>query len=276
MSELSEKQILDGPKRFSADKLAATDQAGRNQSVPLSSKWNPMTPSNFSYNAANRIDVSNINVLAQFLQGDKLKIKQTDSNDYKYFQLVQPNAGYILIAGGDNYSLTDNDIIELYMSREEQLIDWPLEIDFVYSNMNLVMIPQSGIGSSTNGKADCYFKIGREGIEISYETTTSISTSGNAINSYLYTQIPSDLIVPSGNANDQVPFPSSKIGFVRNTALSAIGMTVLFYASTSVDAGYEWPDYVQVLSVQYGTTKFGNAGGSSSMSIIGGIKYSFK
>lgn len=275
----------DGRKYFPNNQLEASDKSGRVNYQSLIEDWGGMLVDYFAFNTANRIEIDDtmVDVLASFQVGDRLRILQNDSADYKYFFVVVVGEDYLLIAGGDNYTFTSSPIIEIAFSRYPTPFGWPAN-NFVYSSVALIMYPTSGIGASIDGTADAFFSIDNGRITISYRTVDAITTSGDAVNHYCFAEIPEPLQVPSGDAADQNVFPTIQTGYADNADdfLVGIGSLVIFEGEVQLGGSfgqdiYPWPDYAAIRMGPYADHKFGNASnsGNSAIAINGSITYTF-
>lgn len=277
------KIVTDGNKYFPNEQLQPADKSGRKHYSSLIESWNPMLVSYFSYSSATRIDIDTSLLKPEdaFQVGDHIRIFQQGDTDYKYFFLTYRGEDHIRIAGGDNFVFNNQPILEIAFSRDDNQIDWP-STEFVYSGMDLVMYPSSGIGASVNGAADAYFSVEDGKIIISYKTTDAITTSGNALNHYCFAEIPDALVVPTNNPSHQVVFPTITIGFADNLDdfLVGVGSLVIFEGRAQLggDFGqtqYAWPKWAAIRMGPYADHKFGNASnsGNSVITIYGTISY---
>lgn len=126
MADIEETQTIDGKTRI-VEKLAASDTIGREQFQPLSTDWIDMNTSLFTYGSPISITLGTFDSNVYFQVGDKLRIKQADSENYKYFYVMGTPAGELKITSGDSYNFTNSAIIELALSRVGNPYQFPDE-----------------------------------------------------------------------------------------------------------------------------------------------------
>lgn len=273
--------VNDAVLRKSSSKISSIDTQGRDQIAMLDRGWSDIDASHFSFINANALGTDFI-ATDFFEVGDKLLIDQASR---KFFWVVDVQSDHLVIAGGDTYTFTNTAINRIAFSRIYPIPEgWP-STGFFYANMALIMFPSGGTGASVNGTATAYFEVKDGVINVSYSTNTVISTSGNAVNHYVFAQVPSPLIVPSTAPSDQVVFPKIQTGYADNSDdfLVGIGSLIIFEGQVQLggtfgQATYPWPQYVAIRMGPYADHKFGNASGSgnSTISISGNISYYFR
>lgn len=242
---------------------------------PYVGDWYDFNPADFTYSSATvvNVDSSALDLLNLLDSGYKIRMKQTGDPNYRYFYVLYKTATTIILVGGDNYVVANLAITEIAFSTLPDPSGWPLASSFFYANQATKMIPQGGVGSATDGACKVYFQVNNGRVELYFENTTTLNTSGNAISTYVSATIPSQLRAPSGLAADQDAFPGIALGYTDNNAWSPVGNSTLWFASTTAVPSLPWPTYVTLRPVQFGSYKFGNAAGSSSMNINGWFNY---
>ena len=115
--------------------------------------WLEYNPINLTYDSANIVLMSN-DLAAQIKLGDRVRILQSDSVDYKYFFIIDNTTpGQITIEGGNNYTFTNTTIEEFGISSVPNPLGFPGMREFV-KDANPIATGATIVGT---GATDAYF-----------------------------------------------------------------------------------------------------------------------